>query len=159
VFVYWELVMVGPIVGSYSFDLFGTTPRGYGASTIGYAFLGALVLLGVGSLLDSTLDSPSGRHDRGAVSLIRSYRDRDSTRGRAFVCVSLLIAVLLVTIDFVEGSPAMAVHQAGVGFGALAGATVSLIRTESVDVLTRNTRRWREGSATSDSAPFDDGSD
>ena len=134
VFVYWELVIVGPIVGSYSFDLFGTTLRGYGASTIGYAFLGALFLVGLVVLLDSALDTPRVRLDRGSGSLIRSYRERrDSTHDSLPVCLLLLSVALVVVIDVLEGSPAMPVHQAGAGFGALAGGTVSMIRRWSTD--------------------------
>lgn len=148
VFVYWELVIVGPIVGSYSFDLFGTTPRGYGASTIGYAFLGSLLLVGSVVLLDGTLDALRARIDRRAGSLVQSYRERRDTRhDPLLVCLLLLSVALVIVVDIVEGSPAMPVHQAGAGFGALAGGTVSVIRCRSIETESeQNTRRTARGS-------------
>jgi hypothetical protein len=149
VFVYWELVIVGPIVGSYAFDLFGTTPRGYGASTIGYAFLGALLLISSVVLVNEVRGSLGGRLGRGgrSPSPTCSHRDARGARRRPLLVWLLLLSVaLVIVIDVVEGSPATPVHQAGVGLGVLVGGTVSFVRRRSIETATRNALWWREES-------------
>jgi len=111
-YVYWELVVVAPIVGSYAFDLFGRTAHGYGASTVGFAFMGVLFALGLTLV---------GTH-------VRTGRIDATTH--LLPVVAVLAAVgLIVGADFVANSPAMPVHQAGFGFGALVGAVaIPLVR-------------------------------
>ncbi len=120
VFCYWELVVVAPVVGSFAFDLFGTTATGYGASTVGFAFLGVVAvvsLLALSSALRRRLDERVGsgrpvRLDGGhAVSPL-------------VVAGIFVFVVAVVVVDLLAASPAMPVHQAGTGFGMLVGAAV-----------------------------------
>jgi membrane associated rhomboid family serine protease len=105
VYFYWELAVVGPVVGSYAFDLFGRTEYGYGASAAGFAFLGALWVL-------------------GSVVVVRSRRNGSAGDGRAGrVAVGILLVLVGATVgtDLVVASPAAAVHVAGFCFGVLVG--------------------------------------
>jgi len=129
VFLYWEIVVVAPIVGSFSFDLFGRTAHGYGASTVGYAFLGLVLVTGLFALGDyarqsrpwrSVTDRPV-RADGGFV-----------LRPPVVVCI-LVVAGGIVAVDLFARSPATAVHQAGVGFGVFVGAAfVPFVRRRMV---------------------------
>jgi hypothetical protein len=116
-FFYWELVVVAPIVGSYAFDIFGTTAHGYGASTVGFAFLGLVFVVGLLLLAD---------HVHGYVRRRADPTRRLSTDGGEVVdpvAVLCLVTVvgLVVAADLLAGSPATPVHQAGAGFGMLVG--------------------------------------
>ncbi|WP_380675270.1 hypothetical protein [Salinigranum sp. GCM10025319] len=122
VFVYWEVAVVAPVVGSFSFDLFGETPHGYGASTVGYAFLGIVLMTGFVVL---------ARHVRTWVDDQGSTRPLRADGGEVLspvVVVCLLVVVgAIVLVDLFSGSPATPVHQAGVGFGALVGTAVPIV--------------------------------
>lgn len=111
-FVYWELVVVAPLVGSYAFDIWGQTPHGYGASTIGYAFLGVVLVTGLFVLRDHVPGVAERREPTG-----------ESLRPR-LVASLLVVVACVVLVDLLSGSPATPVHQAGVGFGALVGSVV-----------------------------------
>jgi uncharacterized membrane protein required for colicin V production len=101
---YWELAVVGPLVGSYAFDLFGRAAYGYGASAAGFAFLGALAVLG----------SVVVRHRRNESA--------DDGRGVRVAVAALLVLVgVAVSAELVSASPATAVHAAGFCFGVLVG--------------------------------------
>jgi hypothetical protein len=130
--VYWELIVVAPVVGSFAFDLFGETAHGYGASTIAFAFLGAVLVTGLAVLGRSVGGDVRRRlHGRGAAS--RSVRpDGGVTAPAGPIAVgALLLAVgVIVVADLVGGSPAMPVHQAGVGFGACVGAVALVASVE-----------------------------
>ncbi|WP_136601131.1 hypothetical protein [Salinigranum halophilum] len=125
VFYYWELVVVGPIVGSFAFDLFGTTPNGYGASTVGFAFLGS-----VGVLSALALASDLRRLMDRRAEVIRSARLNGNSTAQPLLTIGFLcFVVALVAGDFFVASPATPVHQAGVGFGIVVGVTsLPLIR-------------------------------
>ena len=110
-FVYWELVVVAPLVGSYAFDLWGQTPHGYGASTIGYAFLGVVLVTGLFVLREHL---PGAGRQAPTGSPLRPH----------FVAGLLAVVACVVLVDLLSGSPATPVHQAGVGFGALVGSVV-----------------------------------
>lgn len=116
VYVYWELVTVAPIIGSFAFDLFGTTARGFGASTVGYAFLGVIAVVSVLALVSSRHGQTSQQSER--------CLDVDTPVSPVLVCSVLIIACTVVISDVVSGSPAMPVHQAGVGFGIVVGTFV-----------------------------------
>lgn len=119
-FVYWELVVVSPVVGSFAFDLYGQTALGYGASTIAFAFLGVVSVVSALALVRARLDSSADRLEAGQpVSSDGGHVVSPFVMG-AFFC----LAVVAVVGDLVVASPAMAVHQAGVGFGVLVGAVV-----------------------------------
>jgi hypothetical protein len=129
VFVYWEIVVVAPVVGSFSFDLFGRTAHGYGASTVGYAFLGIVLVTGLFVLGDSARQSRPWR----SVTDRAVRADGGSVlRPSVVVCV-LVVAGVMVAVDLFARSPATAVHQAGVGFGVLVGVVfVPLVRRRMV---------------------------
>jgi hypothetical protein len=119
-FVYWELAVVAPLVGSYAFDLWGSTPRGYGASTIGYAFLGVVLVTGLcvlGSSVRPCRDRPAGSSARpgGGVGF----------HPLAVTCI-LVVVFGVVTVDLLQASGATPVHQAGVAFGVLVGSVVAV---------------------------------
>ena len=122
VFVYWEVAVVAPVVGSFSFDLFGETPHGYGASTVGYAFLGIVLMTGCVVLAGHVR---AWIDDRGSMRPLRA----DGGEALSPVVVACLLVVVggIVLVDLVSGSPATVVHQAGVGFGALVGAAVPIV--------------------------------
>ncbi|RCU47115.1 hypothetical protein DU504_07260 [Haloplanus salinus] len=97
---YWELIVVGPVVGSYAFDLFGQTAYGYGASTSAFAVFGALAVFGTVVLVEHRrLGRVAGG---GAAALL--------------ACIGGAVGA-----DIAAASPATAVHQAGFGFGVLVG--------------------------------------
>lgn len=99
---YWELAVVGPFVGSYAFDLFGRAAYGYGASAAGFAFLGALTVLG--------------------SVIVRRRRSGSVGDGRAVAAATLLVlAGVTVGAELVSASPAAPVHGAGFCFGVLVG--------------------------------------
>ncbi|AUV82567.1 hypothetical protein C2R22_13730 [Salinigranum rubrum] len=120
VFCYWELVVVAPVVGSFSFDLFGTTATGYGASTVGFAFLGVVAVvsfLALASALRRRLDE--------CVGAGRPVRlDGGHAVSPLVVAGFFVLVVAVVVLDLLAASPAMPVHQAGAGFGMLVGAAV-----------------------------------
>lgn len=112
-YVYWELVVVTPVVGSYAFDLFGRTAHGYGASAVGFAFMGVLFALGL---------SVVGTHLRAG----RAAAD-------CLPVVAVLAAVSLIAVgDVLVGSAAMPVHQAGFCFGAAVGTVAVATRSVAV---------------------------
>jgi hypothetical protein len=120
VFCYWELVVVAPVVGSFAFDLFGTTATGYGASTVGFAFLGVVAVvsfLALSSALRRRLDERVGSG--------RPVRLDGGHAVSPFVVAGFFVFVVaVVVLDLLAASPATPVHQAGAGFGMLVGVTV-----------------------------------
>ena len=112
VYVYWELVVVAPVVGSYAFDLFGRTAHGYGASAVGFAFVGVLFALG--------------------LAVVGTHVRTDHAADLRPVVVVLAAAALLPIADIVVGSAATPVHQAGFGFGAAVGTVAVATRSVSV---------------------------
>lgn len=128
VFLYWEIVVVAPVVGSFSFDLFGRTAHGYGASTVGYAFLGIVLVTGLFVLGDYARQWVGQK----AMSA-RQLRSDGGSSLRPRVVLCLLIGVGGVVLsDLFAASPATPVHQAGVGFGVLVGVVFMSIRGRSV---------------------------
>lgn len=120
VYLYWELVVVAPIVGSFAFDLFGKTPNGYGASTVGFAFLGIVAVVSALALASDLRH----RFDERLVSR-RSVRTDGGRAVSPFVWVAFFVVVLVIVFtDLLAASPATPVHQAGVVFGVLVGAVV-----------------------------------
>lgn len=120
VYLYWELVVVAPIVGSFAFDLFGKTPNGYGASTVGFAFLGIVAVVSV-----LALASDLRRRLDERLPSRRSVRTDGGRTVTPFVWVAFVVVVLaIVAADILAASPATPVHQAGVVFGMLVGAVV-----------------------------------
>lgn len=123
-FVYWELVVVAPVVGSFAFDRYGQTALGYGASTIGFAFLGVVGVVSALALVRARLDQRDDRAPSGQpVSSDGGHVVSPVVMG-AFFC----LAAGVVVGDLILASPAMAVHQAGVGFGVLVGVVVATRR-------------------------------
>ncbi len=120
VFCYWELVVVAPVVGSFAFDLFGTTATGYGASTVGFAFLGVVVVVSLVALVDDCRRRVGERLGSGGP--VRS--DGGQAVRPSVVAGVFLLSVAVVAGDVLVASPAMPVHQAGAGFGALVGVVV-----------------------------------
>lgn len=116
-FFYWELVVVAPIVGSYSFDLFGTTAHGYGASTVGFAFLGLVLVFGL-SVLATHVHRYLGRRSESARRLTTD--GGEVVDPVAVLCLVTAVG-LVVVADLLAGSPATPVHQAGAGFGLFVG--------------------------------------
>ncbi|WP_318568634.1 hypothetical protein [Salinigranum marinum] len=128
VFLYWEIAVVAPIVGSFSFDLFGQTAHGYGASTVGYAFLGLVLVTGLFVLGDYARQWVGQRARSG-----RQLRSDGGSSLHPSAVLCLLIAVGGVVLsDLFAAAPATAVHQAGVGFGVLVGVVFMSIRGGSV---------------------------
>jgi hypothetical protein len=118
VFLYWELVVVAPVVGSFAFDLFGRTAHGYGASTVGFAFLGVVAVVGTLALAGEARRRLARRFGPGPT--LRS--DGGTAVYPGVVAGVLVVAVAVVVADAVYASPATPVHPAGVAFGALVGA-------------------------------------
>lgn len=115
--IYWELVVVAPIVGSFSFDLFGTTVHGYGASTVCFAFLGSITVVALFTLFRAFSTGTGQQH-----TPIRF--DGGPSAAPSLVVPILFVAVAIVGLDVVRASAAMPVHQAGVGFGLLVGTAL-----------------------------------
>lgn len=123
VYLYWELAVVAPVVGSYAFDLFGRTVHGYGASAVGFAFFGALSVFCAALALRRLRHAIAGRTERATPG---RFAGRSPFRSLTLVGVLLLI-VGGVGVDLAAGSPATPVHQAGFGFGVLVGAVALAI--------------------------------
>ena len=123
-FCYWELVVVAPVVGSFAFDLFGTTANGYGASTVGFAFVGVVGFVSALALANDL----RRRVERQFASEHSLRLDGGHTVSPGIIAVFFCFAVAVIVADVFTASPAMPVHQAGVGFGLLVGVAVPLSR-------------------------------
>jgi hypothetical protein len=130
ILAYWELTIVAPVVGSFAFDLLGRTAHGYGASTIGFAFLGTVAVASAAVLLNtlpnrlvsSSMTPPVRPDNRPAVcSLLAGPM--------------LILTVVVIASDLFASSPATPVHQAGAAFGVVVGAVVLLCGDALRDVI------------------------
>ena len=115
---YWELVVVAPLVGSFAFDLFGETAHGYGASTIGFAFLGVVAAASSVALVGSHADS------HGVATRSTPCPDGGWTLSPVLAGGVLVSVLVVIFSDLAAASPATPVHQAGVVFGVLLGVVV-----------------------------------
>ena len=120
VFAYWELVVVAPVVGSFAFDHLGRTPHGYGASTIGFAFLGIVAVVSLVVLADTLVGCLARRLVKATTR-----RDGGSSVDPLFAGLLLLSAAVVIVSDLLAASPATPVHQAGALFGGLIGVLIT----------------------------------